>query len=121
MKDLIIYTSLLLFFSCGINEESKPSKTAQIVAESFYQGDETTLKEYTTEEGYANFKILIAMFAKSKNTDSDFKVLEETVEGQVAWVKYSTSYDKTPGIFKLLNENGVWKVTARRPGEKGPF
>ena len=121
MKDLIIYTSLLLFFSCGIKEESTPSITAQIVAESFYQGNETKLKEYTTEEGYANFKNLLPMFAKSKNTDSNFKVIEEAVEDEIAWVKYTTSYDKTPGIFKLVKDDGAWKVTARRPGEKVPF
>jgi len=121
MKIILIYATLLLFIGCNNIQSSAPAEIAQIVAESFYKGDETTLKEYTTEEGYANFKNLLAMFAKSKNTDSNFKVIEEAVEGEVAWVKYTTSYDKTPGIFKMLNENGVWKVTARRPGEEIPF
>ncbi|SDD91491.1 hypothetical protein SAMN05421636_102305 [Pricia antarctica] len=121
MKNLIVYSLVLLFFACAGNVDSAPAETAKIVAESFYKGDETALKQHTTAEGYANFKNLMAMFAKSENSDSNFKVIEETMEGDVAWVKYSTSYDKTPGVFKLVKQDGDWKVTARRPKEKVPF
>jgi len=118
---MVVYLLVMLFLACGGKQDSAPAETAKIVAESFYQGDEATLKLHTTEEGYANFKNLMAMFAKSTNPDSNFKVMEEAVEGEVAWVKYSTSYDKTPGIFKLIKQDGEWKVTARRPKEKVPF
>lgn len=121
MKHMVVYSLVMLFLACGGKQDSAPAEIAKIVAESFYQGDEGQLKAHTTEEGYANFKNLAAMFAKSDNPDSNFKVLEETTEGDVAWVKYSTSYDKTPGIFKLLKQDGKWKVTARRPSEKVPF
>lgn len=118
---MVIYSLVLLFSACAGIEDSKPAKTAQIVAESFYQGNEATLKEHTTTEGYANFKNLMSMFAKSEMSDSNFKVIEETIEGDIAWVKYSTSHDKTPGIFKLVKQDGEWKVTARRPKEEVPF
>lgn len=120
MKKFIVLSLIVQFLSCADSETkiSGPSATAQIVIESFYQGGEAMIKEYTTEEGYANFKNLMAMFAKSKNTDSNFKVIEENVEDEVAWVKYTTSYVKTPGIFKLVKDVGAWKVTARKPGEK---
>lgn len=121
MKNIAIYSLVLLFFACAGNESTAPAKTAQIVAESFYQGNEAALKEHTTPEGYANFKNLMAMFAKSDTKDSNFKVIEETIDGDVAWVKYSTSFDKTPGIFKLVKQDGEWKVTARRPKEEVPF
>lgn len=121
MKNMVVYSFVLLFLACAGNQDSAPAKTAKIVAESFYQGDETALEEHTTAEGYANFKNLMAMFAKSDNPNSNFKVLQEVTDGDVAWVKYSTSYDKTPGIFKLVKQGGKWKVTARRPDEKNPF
>lgn len=121
MKQMVVYSLVMLFLACAGKQGSAPTETAKIVAESFYQGDESILKEHTTEEGYANFKNLMDMFAKSENPDSNFEVIEESTEGDVAWVKYSTSYDKTPGIFKLVKQNGEWKVTARRPNEKVPF
>jgi len=52
------------------------------------------------------------MFAKPESSKSDFKLIDETKDGDVAWVKYSTSYDKTPG---------VWKVTVRDPIEAAPL
>ena len=39
----------------------------------------------------------------------------------MAWIKYSTAYDKTPGVFKLVKLEGEWKVTVRDPNEKVPF
>ena len=63
----------------------------------------------------------MAMFARSENKDSNFKVIEKSIDGDIAWIKYSTSYDKTPRVFKLVNQDGQWKVTARRPGEEVPF
>lgn len=121
MKKLMIYSILVLFLACAGEQNSGPAATAKIVAESFYQGDEEKLKAHTTAEGYANFKNLMAMFANSDNKDSNFEVIEESTDGDVTWIKYSTSYDKTPGVFKLVKESGEWKVTARRPSEKVPF
>ena len=121
MKKFVIYSVLILFLSCAGEQSSTPAATAKIVAESFYQGDDDKLKAHTTAEGYANFKNIMAMFAKSDKKDSNFKVIEELTDGDVSWIKYSTSYDKTPGVFKLAKENGQWKVTARKPSEKVPF
>lgn len=61
------------------------------------------------------------MFAKPKGSKSNFKLIDETTEGDVAWVKYSTSYDKTPEIFKLIKLDGKWKVTVKIPKEKVPL
>ncbi len=121
MKKLVTYLSVLLLFACAGEQSSKPSDVAKTVLESIYQGDEEVLKAHTTEEGYASFNTVMAMFSKNKNSDSNFKVLEESMDGDIAWVKYTTSYDKTPGIFKLIKQDGEWKVTARRPKEKTPF
>ncbi|MBD0777857.1 hypothetical protein HPE56_08630 [Maribacter sp. ANRC-HE7] len=107
--------------SCAGTQDAPPAVIAKIVAESFYQGDEASLKKHTTPEGFATFSNLQKMFAKPKNSESNFKVIDERIEGEIAWVKYSTSYDKTPGIFKLVKANGEWKSTARKPSEKVPF
>lgn len=121
MKNMIIYSFVLLFLACAGKQDLSPTETAKIVAESFYRGDEAKLKEYTTTESYTNFKSLQDMFAEAKNSDSNFKVIDETSDGEVAWVKFTTSYEKKPSIFKLVKEDGRWKVTERKPREEVPF
>ena len=121
MKKIAIYALIALFISCAGTTNADPASVAEIVAESFYQGKEATLKKHTTPEGFATFSNLQKMFAKPKSSESNFKLIDEVTEGDVAWVKYSTSYDKTPGIFKLVKQDGVWKVTVRDPKEKAPL
>lgn len=120
MKRFFIYSLVLLFIACEEKQLSH-TETAKIVAESFYQGDKSTLKQHTTAESYAILANLQPLFAEDENSDPDFKIIDETVDGDVAWVKYSTSYDEKPGVFKLVKQNGQWKVTERRPREKVPF
>jgi len=121
MKKLVIFTTVLLLIACAETQDSSPVSIAKTVAESFYQGDEETLKKHTTPEGFANFSNLMKMFAKPKSSEANFKVLDESVDDDYAWIKYSTSYDKTPGVFKLVKVDGVWKVTARTLNEKASF
>ena len=64
---------------------------------------------------------IINMFNATKKKDSDFKVLQDTIMGDVAWVKYTTAYDKTPGVFKLVKQDGKWLATARGSKDKAPF
>lgn len=121
MKKLIIYLLLPLFLSCTGTNEKSPSETAKIVAESFYQGDKVTLKKYTTKEGFANLSSIQDLFAQDKDSASEFKLIEEKTSKDIAWIKYSTSYDPKPGVFKLVQEDGQWKVTHNGPQEKIPF
>jgi hypothetical protein len=121
MKKIVIYSVILLFFSCSENKNLSPSETAKVVAESFYHGDEATLKKHTTVEGYANLSSIQAMFTEDKNSEVNFKVVDEAMDGEVAWVKYATAYDPKPGVFKLVREDGQWKVTHNGPRDQGPF
>ena len=121
MKIIVLIAVMLLFIGCAETQDSSPTSIAKTVAESFYQSDEETLKKYTTPEGFANFSNLMKMFAKPKSSEMNFKIIEKSIEGDVAWVKYSTSYDKIPGMFKLVKVDGFWKVTVREPKEKLPF
>lgn len=121
MQKLVIFTVTLLFIACAETNDTSPAYVTEIVAGSFYQGHEETLKKHTTAEGFASYSNIMKMFAKPKSSEMNFKVIEERTEGDVAWVKYSTSYDKTPGVFKLAQVGGIWKVTARKPKEKVPF
>lgn len=121
MKKIAVFSLVVLFLSCAGKQDLSPSETAKIVAESFYHGDKTTLKEYTTASGYANLSSIQEMFTEDKNSESDFKVVDEQKEGDVTWIKYSTSYDPKPGVYKLVKEDGVWKVTHNGPRDKGPF
>ncbi|SHG25337.1 hypothetical protein SAMN05444483_10765 [Salegentibacter echinorum] len=121
MKKIAFFSLVALVLSCAGKQNLSPSETAKLVAESFYHGDKTTLKEYTTASGYANLSSIQEMFIENKDSKSNFKVLDEQKEGEVTWIKYSTSYDRKPGIFKLVNEDGQWKVTHNGPRDKGPF
>lgn len=121
MKHIVICSLVILFISCSQNENLSPTETAKVVAESFYHGDEATLKKHTTEEGYANLSSIQEMFAQDKSSDSNFKIVDEAMEEKVAWIKYSTDYDPKPGVFKLVQENGQWKVTHNGPRDRGPF
>ncbi|MAY21169.1 MAG: hypothetical protein CMC74_00105 [Flavobacteriaceae bacterium] len=121
MKRLLIYLLVSLLISCTGNKDMSPSETAKVVAESFYHGDKASLKKYTTAEGYANLSSIQEMFVQDKNSKSDFKVVDEVMEGEVAWIKYSTAYDPKPGVFKLIKEDKRWKVTHNGPRDNGPF
>lgn len=120
MKRIVICSLLLLFISCSGNTNMSHTETAQIVAESFFSKNESTLKKHTTSDGYAS---LITVQNMLPNSDKKIKVeiLDEAIEGEIAWVKYKTSFDGKSGIFKLVKENDQWKVTNKSPREKGPF
>lgn len=120
MKKIAIYATILLFLSCVEKQVSSPAETAKIVIESFYAKDNNTLKKYTTNDGYDGFKMIENMVPE-KNNNAKAKILDEIIEGDTAWVKYNSTYDKNPGIFKLLKKDGQWKVTSKGPREKGPF
>ena len=121
MKKLVFYSLVLLFLSCSENKNLSPSETAKIVAESFYHGNDSNLKKHTTAEGYANLSNIQAMFVQDKDSEANFKIVDEAMEGETAWIKYSTTYDAKPGVFKLVQEDGQWKVTHNGPRDKGPF
>ncbi|TQI69653.1 hypothetical protein JM79_0536 [Gramella sp. Hel_I_59] len=123
MKKFVVFSLIALLLSCADSETkiSGPSATAQIVIESFYEKDEETLKANSTPEGYANYMNIINMFNATVKDDSNFTVLQDTIMGDVAWVKYTTAYDKTPGVFKLVKQDGKWLATARGSKDKAPF
>ncbi|MCM4153599.1 hypothetical protein DHD05_18555 [Arenibacter sp. N53] len=82
--------------------------------------DNTILKKYTTSDGYSGL-ILIQNLVPEEEIGTKVEILDEAVEDNTAWVKYNSSFDKKPGIFKLIKENDQWKVTSKGPREKGPF
>ncbi len=120
MKNLVICSLVLLFFSCSENKNISPSETAKIVAESFFLKDESTLKKYTTSEGYTSL-ITVQNMLPDSDKDIEIEILDEAIDDNISWVKYSTSFDGKPGVFKLVKENNKWKVTNKEPREKGPF
>lgn len=119
MKKTVIYSVVLLFMACAGKQTASPTETAKTVIESFYQGDKDTLKKYTTDESYANFMSIQDLYSESGN--SNFKVLKETSDGNTAWVKFTTSYTDEPETFKLIMDDGHWKVTERDKGERAPL
>lgn len=110
-----------MFIACTGKQNLSPSETSQIVVESFYNNDNGTLKEYTTTEGYQGLKSIQDLITAGKKGASNFKVLKEITNDDIAWVKFSTSYEENPELFKLLKQDGKWKVTQQSPREKGPF
>lgn len=113
---------LLVLMTCSQTQLSH-TDTAKIVVESFYQNDNPTLKKHTTEDSYGSYMSIQGMVAPGdpKSKPSNFKVLEETVVGDIAWVKFTTSYSDKPETFKLIKQDGKWKVALQGAREKGPF
>lgn len=120
MKKILLMAVLVIFIACSEAQKS-PTETAKIVVESFYEKDLPTLKEYTTEESNQAFMNIQDIFPAAEDENSNFNVLQETENGDIAWVKFTTSYEEQPEIFKLVKENGSWKVTEIGMGEKAPF
>jgi len=120
MKKLLICSIVLVFISCAGNNSMSHTETAQIVAESFFSKNESTLKKHTTADGYASLITVQNMLPES-DKEIEVEILDEAIEGEIAWVKYKTSFDGKSGIFKLVKENDQWKVTNKGPREKGPF
>lgn len=120
MKTLITFILAFLLIACSNKQDLSHTETAKLVVESFYAKDNTTLKKYTTPDGYSGL-IMIQNLLPEEEKGAKVEILEEAVEDNMAWVKYSSSFDKKPGIFKLIKENGHWKVTSKGPREKGPF
>jgi len=96
------------------------TETAEIVAKSFSSKDESTLKRHTTSEGYASL-ITVQNMLPDSDKEIVVEIIDDAIDGEIAWVRYKTSYDGKTGIFKLVKENDQWKVTIKGPREKGSF
>lgn len=120
MKKLIILSIVLLFIACSGNKNLSHTETAEIVAKSFFSKDESALKKHATSEGYASLITVLNMLPDS-DKEIEVEILDENIDGEIAWVKYSTTYDGKTGVFKLVKENDQWKVTNKGPREKGSF
>lgn len=110
MRKLFVMALIAVLCSCS-EKQLSPTETAQKVVESFYQKDNTTLKKYTTTESYEAFVSVQDLMAAGESGPSDFKVLEESIEGDTAEVKFTTSYEEKPETFKLIKVDGEWKVS----------
>tara|TARA_R110002073_G_scaffold247619_4_gene410523 strand:- start:1761 stop:2084 length:324 start_codon:yes stop_codon:yes gene_type:complete len=95
--------------------------TARIVVESFYKNDNSKLKKHTTDESYASFMSIQVLMAPGTDEASNFKLIEESINGDTAWVRFSTSYAEKPETFKLIKQNGKWKVAEKGLRENAPF
>ena len=111
---------ITVFISCS-GQHFTPSEVARTVVESFYKKDNDVLKEHTTPESYESFLSIQGLITAEENKASDFAVVEETVEGDTAWVKFTTSFEEKPETFKLILVDGNWKVTEKGLREKAPF
>ena len=120
MKKLILMLLMVVCFACAEDSKS-PTETAQIVVESFYGKDFPTLEQYTTAESFGAFMSINDIVPVAETRDSEFKVLQETENGEIAWVRFTTVYEEEPEVFKLIQEDGRWKVTEIGLEEKGPF
>ncbi|WAC02749.1 nuclear transport factor 2 family protein [Lacinutrix neustonica] len=86
--------------------------TAKIVIESFHQNNNATLKKQMTADSYASYMSILGIVATGdpKTQTYNFKVLEETVNGDIACVKFTTVYLEKTETFKILKQDGQWKV-----------
>ena len=121
MKKLAQILLALLLLACSSSQKSH-TETAQAVVESFYKKDLITLKNNTTPESYEAFVAIHDFVVPTAMTGaSNFKVLEQIDNGEIAWVKFTTSYNEDPETFKLVRVDGKWLVTEKGLREEMPF
>lgn len=120
MKRVLLYSVFIGLVACN-EKEMTHTETAKIVAESFYHNDNATLEKHTTAESYAVLTSLQGLFTEDENSEINFAVIEDTIDGDFAWVRYSTSFEEKPSVFKLVKEDGIWKVTEQKVREEVPF
>lgn len=120
MKTLALILLLLVGAACS-EQNLSPTETSKVVVESFYNKDNQKLKEYTTFENYEYFLAIQDIMVADASGQSKYKLLQEKVDGDVAWVQFSTSYEEKPETFKLIKENGKWKVALKGLREKSHF
>lgn len=107
--------------ACSGQTTSSPAEVAETVVVSFYTQDNGTLQKHTTKVSYESFMTVQALLTAEEKKASEFKVLDERIDADVAWIKFTSSYSDAPETFKLVKQNGQWKVTEKDEGEKGPF
>ncbi|MCB0424460.1 MAG: DUF4878 domain-containing protein [Mangrovimonas sp.] len=120
MKNIALILLFIVGAACS-QQNLSPTETAKVVVESFYNKDNQKLSEYTTAESYESFMAIQDIMTANTSGKSNFKVLQEKVDGDIAWIQFSTSYEEKPETFKLIKENGRWKVAEKGLREKGPF
>lgn len=120
MKNLFLL--LVIFVTCSCSDQNvTPEQTAKIVVESFYNNDSKILKEHTTTDGFNGMKSIQSLIGEPTAANSDFKVIQQDTKDDVAWVKFKTNYSDKPETFKLVFEDGRWKVDRIQLREKRPF
>ena len=110
-----------LFAACSNPKSKSPEEVTQLVLESFYAQDNEQLQTYTTQTGYQGLKQIQNFFIKTSEIEMDFKVVQQTQNGDTAWVQCTINYLDRPETFKLIREDGQWKVTEKGLREKSPF
>lgn len=122
MKNVTQILMLIIIVACSQTQLSH-TDTAKIVVESFYGKNDAQLKKHTTPDSNASFMSIqsIVTSVEPETKASNFKILNETIEGNIAWVKFTTAYADKPETFKLTNKDGQWKVMRKGVREKSPF
>lgn len=108
MKRTLLFIALgVLLVACG-----GPGKAARKFTEATAVGHIEEAKKYATEPT-GKLLDLAAQFGSIKiDPDYKFYFVKDSVEGNRAWVTYTTNRDTTPKIMRLYKIDGSWKVDA---------
>lgn len=101
-----------------VESQINPAETTEKVVESFYKKHNSELQKYTTPESYECFLAVQDMFKNGEAEESNFNLLRDSINVNNAWVKFTTAYEEKPETFKLIKEDGIWKVTESGIREK---
>ncbi len=121
MKKFLFVLVTISFWSCNSQTASSPVNVAKVVVKSFYTQDNETLKKHTTNESYESFMTVQALLSAEEEKDLNFNIINEKTSDDVAWIQFTSSYSETSETFKLISENGQWKVTEKKAEKKAPF
>lgn len=90
MRKMIFILVAAITIACTGADKS-PAETAQIVVESFYKKNFSTMKKYTTKEAYESFMYIQDAFPTEESRDSHFRILQVIENGDTPWENFLPS------------------------------
>ncbi|MEE9349615.1 MAG: hypothetical protein V3U80_06165 [Flavobacteriaceae bacterium] len=123
MKKLIIIILLFSVFSCTTDTKSLSNvEVAKRYMEAIVKLDYKTAKKYASKEEFNSKKMGIDFLNFKGIDDYEFKMIKDSINGNISWIEYEDFISSKPVSMKLEkdSERG-WIVVPRKDNEKSFF
>ncbi len=109
---LVVLGLSLVLVGCGKNE---PKDVAKAFTEAVAKGKISTAKKYGTEQTGQMLDMAVSFGAAISDPDFKFVFVGEEIDGDTAYVEYSSAEDpEDVEVLVLIKVDGKWKVNASK-------